>query len=177
MQWSCHIFYLIAQKVFHSEFVAWEEIYSYVLWHQYYIERILEKIIGWREKPGKRIVSLKESFGFVFLPPHQFSKHFALFMLIDCRGDSTNVIAQTAPMAHQPCESMQKGRELNQTLPCVLGQLMPQHPHLGCRNCGSHLHLTTNFLHDLQCKTYRWKAEVLLTPNRVAGGVSMFRDT
>lgn len=90
-----------------------------------------------------------------FLPAHQFSKHFALFMSIDCHGDNTNVIAQTAPMAHQASESMQKGRELNQTLSCVLGQLMPQHPHLGCRNCGSHLHLGTKFLHDLQCKTYR----------------------
>lgn len=53
----------------------------------------------------------KSLLGFVFPSPHQFNKHFALFVSFDCHGDSTNVIAQTAPVAHQPCESMQKGRE------------------------------------------------------------------
>lgn len=52
---------------------------------------------------------LKKSFGFVFPSPHQFNKHSALFVSFDCHGDSTNVIPQTASMAHQPCESMQKG--------------------------------------------------------------------
>lgn len=34
-------FFLTVQNMFHSESVALEEIYSYVLRHQYYIERIL----------------------------------------------------------------------------------------------------------------------------------------
>lgn len=119
-----------------------------------------------------------KAFFFFFFPLHlwQFSKCFALFVSFDCHGDnSTDVTAQTAPMFHQLCESVQKGMKPDPS--CLLGQPMPWNPDLGCRTRGSLLCFCTDFLHDLQFKIHRWKTEMLLAPDGAAVRMTTSRAT
>lgn len=164
--------------MFHIESVPRKEIYSYVLRQHYFTERILGRDNRRGEK--KRLENGLCAWKHLFFSFHlqQFNKHFALFVSFDCHDENTtNVIAQTAPMVHQPCESAQKGTKPDPS--CLPGQLImvPWDPDLGCRNSGSLLCLGTAFLHDLQFKTYRWEAAMLPAPDRVAARMNTSRAT